>query len=479
MSASIGTLRAGRVDWRWIASIIAISCLLGAMLGHPQFRFAVLAFSIFSLSLYLALRHPLTTIALIAFLGALQDATQIATYLGQNSIRLTDPISLAVLVSLVLKIMTGTPIERRSIPKALFFLFALFGWLALQLAASYPRFGFNALGEFRTHYMYLFLVPYVGMFGSSREERARLLKGLITVSLLFVFAALLRVGLDPNATLNVRVLSATSGLALLFGLVGALILANRRMLEKDAWIRVLAVPSGLLIVFTAHRSVWLASIVALVVLLLVREFGLARKLQVLLVAILALFGAFVALSSVGQEPIPFVEERARAFTDPTLDPTSAWHQYLWEQSLARIEAEPWQGQGLGTYFQLRGPAGEIVATSPHNLYLSIPLQVGVPGLFLYLGFVLTLLAALVRASRSQATPSTDRAIITMGMVVLLSASTFYIAYPLEGDWMSWAYVGLAVAALRAGSANSAPPTEGPRTHAQRPTQPPNVGSTSL
>ncbi len=94
-----------------------------------------------------------------------------------------------------------------------------------------------------------------------------------------------------------------------------------------------------------------------------------------------------------------------------------------------------------------GPNRERVATSPHNIYITIPFQIGIPGLLAYLGFVGMLFFRFRTNFRETLLLPLDRALLTMGFVILVSMHAFYITYSTEFGCINWAYLGLAASVL--------------------------------
>ena len=116
---------------------------------------------------------------------------------------------------------------------------------------------------------------------------------------------------------------------------------------------------------------------------------------------------------------------------------------LWKEAVKDIKQNPLIGVGLGTHFNfVIGPYDELVTTSPHNLYITMPFQIGIPGLLAYLGFVGMLFYRFNTNRRESLLIPLDRALLTMGAVILVSMCAFYIAYTTEFGCISWAYLGL-------------------------------------
>jgi O-antigen ligase len=241
-------------------------------------------------------------------------------------------------------------------------------------------------------------------------------------------------------------LSASSALALLYGLLSLFIARNHNLFNPGilVWLSLL-VSGGFLLVFTAHRSVWLASVVALIGLYFLKEVRLSQQAQLLIIGVFVALLVFWGLFSVGQSPVVFLEDRLQAFTAPGSDNTASWRLELWRRSVSLIQKSPFLGKGFGSHFSFYLAYGNVVRTSPHNLYLTIGLQIGLIGLVLYLVFALGVYFSLLRASKWPKLSPSDAAIILTALIVFVAAHAYYIAYVFE--FMTWLYMGLAISVL--------------------------------
>jgi O-antigen ligase len=137
----------------------------------------------------------------------------------------------------------------------------------------------------------------------------------------------------------------------------------------------------------------------------------------------------------------FVRARAMAFSNYEMDPTSYWRYYLWRDAIEIIKQRPFIGAGFGKHFQLYDPAGNLISTSPHNLYVMIAYHSGITGLLLYLG-LLTHLTMQLLGTGALHDSVRNSTIMATALIVLVCASAYYLAYPF--DLFTWLYVGLGV-----------------------------------
>jgi O-antigen ligase len=91
---------------------------------------------------------------------------------------------------------------------------------------------------------------------------------------------------------------------------------------------------------------------------------------------------------------------------------------------------------------MRAPNGLIVTKMLHNQYIQLLYQVGLIGLILYLAFITQMYVRMKRAYRETADPFYKMTAL-LGIVVMLGASAYYIAYDFEP--FTWLFVGLALA----------------------------------
>ena len=437
---------------KWSILMIGLALSLGALVATPRANLLVIGCAVIALSIFLAVKHPMATAALFVLLESARAQTGDLYDSNGLTIRLTDPLLVGVILATALWWMRRGVGERGGARFAMFGL--LMVWIGVIVILNMPRYGVATLTELRTYYQPLVLFPYLGIAPITTERRARALSVIALGSIMLVVIGLIRLSLGAELQLGVRVVSAAEALGLLFSGVALFVLNKYRLLSPRSWMfgRLLLALGAGTILFTAHRSVWLASLVAVLALLLLREVRVGSGLGRL--AVLGgggLLVAMLALGALGQEDAStFASERTTAFVNPQADATASWREHLWQQSLDRIKVSPLYGVGLGRYFDLTDPSGESVTTSPHNLYISIAYEFGIPGLVLYLAFLLFLLLHLRRARRSaqQTGDSSTAALATIGMCVLVAAHAFYIAYPIENDWMTWLFAGV-VASLTA------------------------------
>src|SRR3989304_2922478 len=308
------------------------------MIAHTSWTFFPIAILVAAMATYLAYNHPILTVVLIVILSTITDNLSgflsIPTVIdvGLFNLRLWDPLFSGILVTLFLKLFDYQLIQ--ALLRYYLLLILLFVLLILQLMLNIGVYGINALGEFRTYYSPLLMMPYLAIFMRTTEQRLRMLKVLMILSFSFIAVVLLN-GLFTRdiglifGSLGLKLIGSSGALALLYGLVALLLTVNPRIMRVSLLLLALVfLTGGFLVLLTAHRSVWLATPLAFLTLYLLREFRLKRQAQFVLIAYLVGVTACFALSNVGQNPVEFIETRLLAFTDPEQDPTAYWRQYF-------------------------------------------------------------------------------------------------------------------------------------------------------
>ena len=414
---------------------------------------------------YLAYRHPLTTVALLFVLQQITGAELsnilplgLATPdLGFMFIRHDDPIMFGIVCAMLLKLLTANPqlgrfLFRDHLPWTMFMV-----WIGFEVVRLVGSYGINAVGEFRTYYGQLLIVPYIYVFFRDERDQWRLFRVLVALSASMVGVGLFRAGLQWSleGELSLRLMTATGNLALLNGVI-ALTLAHKLNLGllRDTRLSLLLFVFFAVTFFAHHRSVWLAAAVAyLAINLLVKgragisahpTAAVAAAAAVAAVAYITVFTTF--------DPALYLQEKLLAFTAAERDPTASWRLQLWALALERVSAQPLIGLGIGQSFQFVTYDDVLITTSPHNLYITVAFHAGAVGLLLYVVFAAT--AALRLKSCGRTATDRQRVMASTGLVVLISSSAYYSAYVL--DLSTWLYVGTALAAAAAARRSAAP-----------------------
>ena len=236
-----------------------------------------------------------------------------------------------------------------------------------------------------------------------------------------------------------------SGAAFFIGAVG--------LVTFMAWMRGSGTPAtgwhalvcAVMVVVLQHRSVWLASGIGYVFVLLQQSRHVPRRL-------LWLIGFFgVASASIGiaihlgvlDRLLASLWESTISVTDP--QSTATDRVFGWEALMSDWLDSSWGtvlfGYPYGTSYR-RVVDRVVVEYSPHNFYLQLLLRVGVVGTS---AFVLATLAGMLHALGARAGSDAEYLLLRGLGVVLLASMVYYVPY--QGFYLHGAVTGLALAQL--------------------------------
>lgn len=415
--------------------------------------FAILATCVVVIMAY---RYPFLTIVITLLtsqivnheLRSLLPEALFNLQVGPILLRLFDPILLGVLATTFIKLLLKDSRLKE-------FLFVTnrawaywIGWVFLIVLISIGIHGFNTLGEFRTYYQYLLLIPYILVSFKTRDEQIKLFKLLVVISLLLIPVAFIRQGALYGFSIAAynKFLTSSGNLTLINGLIALMIAYKHKAinLSKFRYQALIVLVLGITLL-NSVRSVWLALAVAMLWLYASGRFSITQQFQLVLVFTLVLLVGNIAVSNLGGLDFgAFIENRLKAFTEFQEDSSSSWRFHLWQQALLKIYEKPIWGNGLGHHFKLKALSGQIITTSPHNLYITLAYQTGVIGLALYLYFWIQLIFQLRKMGNANI-DKYSRTIILTGLVLLFASAGYYMAYIF--DVSTWLFVGLAIAVM--------------------------------
>jgi putative inorganic carbon (HCO3(-)) transporter len=177
-----------------------------------------------------------------------------------------------------------------------------------------------------------------------------------------------------------------------------LLLGARTRLARAAAAVVLALVVAALML-SLSRGAWIGT--ALAFLFVIVTLPEARRLVVLvgvpLLTIAALIGSFAPTSS----ELHVVGERAHALT--TLSPYDE-RPSIYREAVREIRADPWTGQGAGSFPVASGRAGSeastVSAEHAHNLLLTWAAEAGLPAALMIVGLAVALALAARAAARA-------------------------------------------------------------------------------
>ncbi len=440
--------------WNQLGIPIALIAVSGVLLHVvPTFSIGIV---VLFLAVYLAYHSPRITIAAIILLGQVLQFEIAPLFgispegldLGAAKVRLSDPLILGVAVTVGIRLLARDLSLMRLMRREGALLFSFLLYLLVHVVANVGTYGISAPGEFRTYFQFLLLVPYAVVSTKTEKERKAVFLILVVLSLSQLLWGGMRGIVIYSMTFSAydKWLSGFGSLALLYGIV-AYAAACREHLVTQGSIRrySLYIASLGMIVIAGARAVWFSGVCILLFLALRTRFSARNVVKGAVLVFLAGVVIYPIFLEAGLAPVEFLSERMLAFTDFTSDPTAAWRYTYWLASLEEVFKRPWLGHGFGLHFNVYVPQfGEIITTSPHNLYLSILYQSGIIGLLLYLIWIVQLF---VRMMKSRVSGNADRAILGTALLVLVSVHAYGVAYAFEKDFFTWTYVGLGISSM--------------------------------
>jgi O-antigen ligase len=244
-------------------------------------------------------------------------------------------------------------------------------------------------------------------------------------------------------------------------------LAARRTRDRLIAIALLAVVAGAL-VLSLSRGAWIGTAAA--VLFVAVAFRESRRL-ILAVAVPILAVAAMAGSLAASSPqVQVVTERIGSLT--VLSPYDSRPQ-IWAEAVREIRADPWTGQGPGSFPVASARASSEATTASadhaHNLWLTWAAESGLPAALMIVGFMLAMAVATVQALRAtRATRSTrDRAtVIGLAAALITIVGQGTVDYTLRNAvvfFSMWTVIGGLLACWRILRAQEAEPATGPRS----------------
>ena len=355
-----------------------------------------------------------------------------------------DPILFGIVAAMFIKLFTGDQRAKDTLYKEISIWSFFMLWMIFELLRSFAMFGVvNALGEFRTYFREIVIIPYVVIFFRTRKDQWKAFQVLLWSMLFLILVGFFRGGYVHRFRFAAyaKWLYQHGSLGLLWGTL-ALYLTHKFGFwrRSNALFLILIFSSLGLTVIASHRSVWLAAFISIAMLIVMGYFKFSNIVKmgaVMFIAALVINFTYSEIDLVG-----FVQERLVALTDPTEDETANWRYLVWQDALEQSKAFIFEGKGLGNYFSTRLPNGAIVEVMLHNQYIQLIYQVGVIGLILYLGFLIQMYIRLRNTYRETHDPF-YRMIALLNMVIIVAVSAYYVAY--EYEPFTWLFVGLGLA----------------------------------
>ena len=270
----------------------------------------------------------------------------------------------------------------------------------MQVIRNWGQYGSYSLGEFRTYYQGFLIIPYIAWSFKLPDEREKLFKILVALSLSQILIALLKGAFIQNFSFDAyeKWLSAFGSLALLYGLF-AFYIYNKYKKIKISKITIITIFSlGIIILLIAsNRSVWLAGITGFIFLIFLKEVNVKNQFVLLLIILLVFIIVFQLFTKEGYDFTNFFSNRLDAFLDYQSDPTANWRFYIWGSIIEKIPEKLLFGYGLGGNFDIYIPElNNVLGNSPHNFYLAMLYELGLVGTLSFFIFLVKYIKDLVK-----------------------------------------------------------------------------------
>jgi O-antigen ligase len=303
------------------------------------------------------------------------------------------------------------------------------------------------LREFVAFLNYLLLIPAIIFIDTPRKFTATLIFiGVLVIAVVFrdfgyaIFNANNINTLVPLAAVLDSTFSTPSTPLFFFGLFFLPFVFNRGLLQIALGVP-LALMSAILIVLVGTRSFWVAILVGIVILVLLRRNWLWWFMLGLVAAFIILIEFNVLLEAVNsQETVSStrtVTSQLNSFFNLADDPSVIYRLDETSTALNQFYASPFFGQGLGYQITTQQQVGSRVTVYQrgyiHDFYVYLLLKAGIVGAGLFAWFFINLMRAIWRIARNQTTPQLINSrgfaqllFVCIVMLIFISISSSYL-----------------------------------------------------
>lgn len=401
-------------------------------------------------SIWLAYFYPVVTIILLIVVGQIVQfelAKVIQSFsglpIGNLNLRFSDPIIFGIIISIFVKaFIDNASIKRIIYGKGKYFTIFLL-YVIIQVIKNWGTYGSYSFGEFRTYYQGFLILPYIALNTKLINERKKLFKVLIILSLGQILIALLKGAFIQNLSFEAyeKWLSAFGSLALLYGLFALYMYRKYDNIKISRAVIILTFTLGIIILLIAsNRSVWLAGVTGFIFLIFQKEVNIKNQFVLLLVFLFVFVIAYLLFTTEGYDFRIFFSNRLNAFLDYQNDPTASWRFYIWSSIIQSIPEKLMFGFGLGGNFDIYIPElNNVLGNSPHNFYLAMLYELGLMGVLLFFIFIVKYIKDLVKL---RTLLLSDNIMRKISFIVIACLVGYWIAYSTEKDFFTWCYLGL-------------------------------------
>lgn len=389
--------------------------------------------------------YPLVLVAFYVFIIIIPNIiNQFANFIlptFSNVLRVSDLVVLLMLFGIIIKLFSLIFKNKRKISllEILIMLFSF--WLFYEIMRNMSVYGLSAPGEFRYRYMILIVPVYISVFFKEQINQNRLFIILIFYSLISPLVFLPIIGSNSGWDVGPtnRFFSASLSLGLLYGLLSIFLGKKYKLVNINSillWL--LSIPIVALILVDSHRSVWVASFITLLMLILLKEIDLGLMVRYIPALFFLILIVISIASLAGLDVIDYVATRgSEIFKPQATEGTAAWRLEQWRIAMHSFQRSPIQGIGFGGYWE--------TGFSPHSLYVQTLVKLGLVGMFLYAGIVITLFVKMYLWLKYHCNKTLhEQAIVTTSLIILLAGHAFYSVYAFEEYTLLFVGLGMSV-----------------------------------
>jgi O-antigen ligase len=321
-------------------------------------------------------------------------------------------------------------------------------WIVLEMMRGTFSYGKKAFGDARLHFGFITVVFTILAVKDFRPIKKIIICFFACSSILFLIGFGRIFNFFPRGLHQetYRVLPAAAVLMLLWGV---LILMTKWFRGNKVFLnsmeKVWFVLALFLIIFTQHRSVWLAAAISCIVILFQFKSFLKKYFPGILFFVSFVFLCIVVMIFLKARIAEYALVRMKAFYDPFNDQTAFFRLTAWRTQFQQVFDHPVIGSGFGNYYYWKFQ-GQVVSSQPHNAYFNLLLKTGIIGLLLYILFVMDILRRLVRAIFT-AKDSSVQLMCKVLLVLIVSTQGFLFAYDMDFAIFFLYGISLAVATI--------------------------------
>lgn len=273
--------------------------------------------------------------------------------------------------------------------------FSLAIFAGLLVATSYSSAPFNEAistwGKYREFFLFIVLLPFLGDAQHKKWSLYAFIAGSIG-TLVISYAMYFDFVPRPAYAATLRSIITHSIMVAVFAFFCALQINKTTEIQgKIFWWILLFVSLHNLYFVAMGRTGQLLGL--LMVLLYCFQHLNTRNSLILIASLIIFVFLFINYSEIGfRISEGFTNVLNYNFDNPETETSMGKRLTFWKHSFTLIGESPWIGHGTGSFeteFKRVAAANQYVTKNPHSEFLSLTVQMGIPGLLLFLGFLVS------------------------------------------------------------------------------------------